>query len=113
MNKIFLLILTLHLQSKRINLKVKLKVKVNQIVGMDAKSVSPQPNAHNVKAKTLPLEMVFAHVLRNKLMRTLRSATPARVEPTGIQQYSVVKNARQVVLLVQTRRHVRLASQTM
>ncbi len=113
MNKKSLLILTLLLQSKRINLKLKLKVKVNQIVGMDAKSVSLQPNAHNVKAKTLPFQKVFVHVKRNKLMRTLRSATPARVEPTGIQQYSVVKNARQVVLHVQTRRRVRLANQTM
>jgi hypothetical protein len=35
------------------------------------------------------------------------------MEPTGIKQRSVVKNASQVVPHVQIRRHVRLANQTM
>ena len=111
MNKISFLILTLNPLNKQVKLKPVLKV--NQTVGMDAKYVFPLLFARFVKVQTLPFQKVFVHVKLNKLMQTLRSATPARMEPTGIKQRSVAKNARQVVLLVQTRRHVRLASQTM
>ena len=111
MNKISFLILTLNPLNKQVKLKPVLKV--NQTVGMDAKYVFPLLLARFVKVQTLPFQKVFVHVKLNKLMQTLRSATPARMEPTGIKQRSVAKNARQVVLHVQTRRHVRLANQTM
>ncbi len=61
---------------------------------MDAKYVFPLLLARFVKVQTLPFLKVFVHVKRNKLMQTLRSATPAKMEHTGIKQRSLVKNAR-------------------
>ncbi len=105
-------ILTLHLLTKRLSLKPKLKVK--QFVGMAAKSVFLLNHALFVKVQILRFRKVFAHVRLNKLMPTLQSATPARMELTGIRLRSIVKNVRLAVLHAKIFLHrVQFANQTM
>jgi hypothetical protein len=104
-------ILTLHLLTKRLSLKPKLKVK--QFVGMAAKSVFLLNHARFVM-QILRFRKVFAHVRLNKLMPTLQSATPARMELTGIRLRSTVKNVRLAVLHAKIFLHrVQFANQTM
>ncbi len=81
---------------------------------MAAKSVFLQNLALYVKVQILGFRKVFAHVRLNKLMPTLQSATPARMELTGIKVRSIVKNVRLAVLDAQIFLHrVQFANQTM